>query len=123
MKNHSLIACALITQALIALALSGCQPSGNDGVLTMTVSRGEFQVNIPASGELEAAQSTPVVVPTGLRGPQSLAWIQNNFTQSRPGMWWPGSMIPVSRFACRWKPSTLSAWRRMHRSRQRKISP
>ncbi|GGZ20282.1 MULTISPECIES: efflux RND transporter periplasmic adaptor subunit [Shewanella] len=85
MKNHSLIALALITQALIALALSGCQPSGNDGVLTMTVSRGEFQVNIPASGELEAAQSTPVVVPTGLRGPQSLAWIQNNFTQVKAG--------------------------------------
>ncbi|MGI2855118.1 efflux RND transporter periplasmic adaptor subunit [Shewanella algae] len=85
MKNHSLITFALIMQALIALALSGCQPSSNDGVLTMTVSRGEFQVNIPASGELEAAQSTPVVVPTGLRGPQSLAWIQNNFTQVKAG--------------------------------------
>lgn len=37
------------------------------------------------SGELEASQSTAVTVPSGLRGPQSLAWILDNFSWVKAG--------------------------------------
>lgn len=71
---------------IICLALlSACSQQSNDGVLTMDVTRASFAVDIPAVGELEASQSTAVTVPTGLRGPQSLAWILENFSQVKAG--------------------------------------
>ncbi len=69
----------------IILLLTGCSQQSSDGVLTMNVSRGSFAVDIPAVGELEASQSTAVIVPTGLRGPQSLAWILDNFSPVKAG--------------------------------------
>ena len=70
---------------LLLLTLTACSQQSQDGVLTMNVTRGDFNVDIPALGELEASQSTSVIVPTGLRGPQSLAWILDNFSQVRAG--------------------------------------
>ena len=69
----------------ILIWVSACSQQASDGVLTMDVSRADFNVNIPAIGELEASQSTSVIVPTGLRGPQSLAWILDNFSQVKAG--------------------------------------
>ena len=65
--------------------IAGCSQQTSDGVLTMDVSRADFKVDIPATGELEASQSTSVNVPTGLRGPQSLAWILDNFSRVKAG--------------------------------------
>ncbi|WP_416221752.1 efflux RND transporter periplasmic adaptor subunit [Shewanella sp. YLB-07] len=65
--------------------IAGCSQQASDGVLTMDVSRADFKVDIPATGELEASQSTSVIVPTGLRGPQSLAWILDNFSRVKAG--------------------------------------
>ena len=65
--------------------IAGCSQQASDGVLTMDVSRADFKVDIPATGELEASQSTSVNVPTGLRGPQSLAWILDNFSRVKAG--------------------------------------
>lgn len=67
------------------LMLAACSQQQGDGVLTMEVTRGDFNVEIPATGELEASQSTAVTVPNGLRGPQSLAWIIDNFTPVKSG--------------------------------------
>lgn len=67
------------------LCLSACSQQAADGVLTMDVQRSDFNVEIPAVGELEASQSTAVTVPSGLRGPQSLAWILDNFTPVKAG--------------------------------------
>ena len=76
----------LLTTLLIAcLTLSACSQQNVDGVLTMEVERADFTVDISAVGELEASQSTAVTVPTGLRGPQSLAWILDDFTQVKAG--------------------------------------
>ncbi|MCE9678918.1 HlyD family efflux transporter periplasmic adaptor subunit [Shewanella sp. AS1] len=71
----------MMTSAL----LSACSQQQTDGVLTMVVRQGDFSVEIPAVGELEASHSTAVTVPNGLRGPQSLAWILDNFTQVKAG--------------------------------------
>ncbi|WP_064791639.1 efflux RND transporter periplasmic adaptor subunit [Shewanella woodyi] len=74
------------SSVLIAmLALSGCSQQASDGVLTMDVQRADFTFDIPAAGELEASNATAVTVPSGLRGPQSLAWILANFTQVKAG--------------------------------------
>ena len=67
------------------LSLSACDQQVEDGVLTMDIKRTHFTVDIPATGELEASQSTAVTVPSGLRGPQSLVWLLDNFTQVKAG--------------------------------------
>ncbi|WP_041411422.1 efflux RND transporter periplasmic adaptor subunit [Shewanella pealeana] len=71
--------------AAAALGLTACGDSGSAGVLTVEVNRSDFKVDIPASGELEASNSTTINVPTGLRGPQSLAWIIDNFSDVKAG--------------------------------------
>ncbi|MCZ4337011.1 efflux RND transporter periplasmic adaptor subunit [Shewanella colwelliana] len=70
---------------IMLMTLFGCSPQTSDGVLTMVVEQRDFNVQIPASGELEASQSTAVTVPSGLRGPQSLAWILDNFSWVKAG--------------------------------------
>ncbi|MGE6649172.1 efflux RND transporter periplasmic adaptor subunit [Shewanella colwelliana] len=70
---------------IMVMTLFGCSPQPNDGVLTMVVEQRDFNVQIPATGELEASQSTAVTVPSGLRGPQSLAWILDNFSWVKAG--------------------------------------
>ncbi len=70
---------------LATLALSACSDPATNGVITFEVERADFKVDIPASGELEASNSTTVNVPTGLRGPQSLAWIIDNFSNVKAG--------------------------------------
>ncbi|MGS0696164.1 efflux RND transporter periplasmic adaptor subunit [Shewanella sp. 0m-4] len=65
--------------------MTACSDPANNGVLTVEVHRSDFKVDIPASGELEASNSTTVNVPTGLRGPQSLAWIMDNFSTVKTG--------------------------------------
>ncbi|MBT1442923.1 HlyD family efflux transporter periplasmic adaptor subunit [Shewanella sp. JM162201] len=79
------LAGALLPTLLSTLLLTGCSDSPQSGVLTMTVSRSDFVAQIPARGELEATSATPVSVPGGLRGPQSLAWILDNFSEVKAG--------------------------------------
>lgn len=81
-RFNSIVNKLVITTSLL---LAACSQQQDDGVLTMEVSRRDFNVEIPATGELEASQSTAVTVPNGLRGPQSLAWIINNFTPVKRG--------------------------------------
>lgn len=76
--RNSLLVCSLVW-------IAGCSQQASDGVLTMDVSRADFKVDIPATGELEASESTSVNVPVGLRGPQSLAWILENFSRVKAG--------------------------------------
>ncbi|WP_144208833.1 efflux RND transporter periplasmic adaptor subunit [Shewanella donghaensis] len=78
MKNYLILISILIL-------LIGCNNAAQDGVLTMNVERSDFKVEIPATGELEASHSTLVNVPSGLRGPQSLAWIMDNFSEVKAG--------------------------------------
>ncbi|QQX82512.1 HlyD family efflux transporter periplasmic adaptor subunit [Shewanella sp. KX20019] len=70
---------------LFLLAAVGCSQQSSDGVLTLEIATADFKVDIPAVGELEASNSTTVSVPSGLRGPQSLAWIMDNFSNVKAG--------------------------------------
>ncbi|MCL1137058.1 HlyD family efflux transporter periplasmic adaptor subunit [Shewanella pneumatophori] len=65
--------------------MTACSDPASEGVLTIDVNRSDFKVDIPAAGELEASNSTTVNVPMGLRGPQSLAWIMDNFSTVKAG--------------------------------------
>ncbi|WP_373316130.1 efflux RND transporter periplasmic adaptor subunit [Shewanella colwelliana] len=76
---------AVAALLIMVMTLFGCSPQPTDGVLTMVVEQRDFNVQIPATGELEASQSTAVTVPSGLRGPQSLAWILDNFSWVKAG--------------------------------------
>ena len=83
-QNHSKsIASSLMLSAV--LLMTACNDPASNGVLTFEVNRSDFKVDIPATGELEASNSTTVNVPTGLRGPQSLAWIMDNFSSVKAG--------------------------------------
>ncbi|MBR9727161.1 efflux RND transporter periplasmic adaptor subunit [Shewanella intestini] len=85
MKNFITNVITLNILACGMLTLSGCNPSAQTDVLTMTVNRGDFVVDIPATGELEASKSVLINVPSGLRGPQSLSWIIDNFSYVKAG--------------------------------------
>ncbi|MCK8046698.1 HlyD family efflux transporter periplasmic adaptor subunit [Shewanella sp. 1CM18E] len=86
--SFRLLAKPFIRTGLLAstlLLMTACSDSASEGVLTIDVNRSDFKVDIPAAGELEASNSTTVNVPMGLRGPQSLAWIMDNFSTVKAG--------------------------------------
>lgn len=66
------------------LLLAGCD-YGDEQVLTLRVQPQDFQVQISADGILEASVATQVTIPGGLRGPQSLVWLVDNFTWVKAG--------------------------------------
>ncbi|ACJ29619.1 Membrane-fusion protein, putative [Shewanella piezotolerans WP3] len=74
-----------VVSSFLLVIMMGCNQQKSDGVLTLEIVAADFKVDIPASGELEAANSTTVTVPSGLRGPQSLAWIMDNFSNVKAG--------------------------------------
>lgn len=84
LKNKRAVLGATLS-SLLLIATMGCSQQKSDGVLTLEIAASDFKVDIPASGELEAANSTTVTVPSGLRGPQSLAWIMDNFSNVKAG--------------------------------------
>ncbi|MCP4149900.1 MAG: HlyD family efflux transporter periplasmic adaptor subunit [bacterium] len=68
---------------LILLSLTGCGSSANKDDAIMKVKKETFQIVIPAFGELQAVQSTPITVPPQLQGRQTLAWMayENSFVK------------------------------------------
>ena len=55
--------------------LAACVGGDRVDVPIHTVSRGDFVHRVTADGHLEAAQATPISVPTAVRRPYRLAWI------------------------------------------------
>ena len=73
----------LFTFLFFMLAVdSGCGGSREE-VTTMTVTKGSFEIVIPAFGELQAVKSTPIMVSPQVRGRQTIAWMapENSFVQ------------------------------------------
>jgi HlyD family secretion protein len=72
---------------ILALGLvSGCGRPGRVSVARMTVHRGAFEIIIPAFGELQAAKSTPIIVPSESRfGRQTIAWLAPEYAMVRKG--------------------------------------
>lgn len=75
---------AILVMGLSVVIASGCERAATD-VLTMEVVAANFKADIPAAGALEASTSTRINVPPGLQGPQSLAWIMDNFSEVKAG--------------------------------------
>ncbi|MGI2261254.1 efflux RND transporter periplasmic adaptor subunit [Shewanella sp. GXUN23E] len=85
MKARIITLSTLAAMLAVILGLGACSDEHRNDVLTMEVDSIAFEVTIPALGELEASQSTPVSVPTRSRGPQSLAWLTDNFSEVKAG--------------------------------------
>lgn len=82
MKARPLIG-ALIVFAAFAAACGGTK---NAGMAVLKVHKGNFQIVIPAFGELQAAKSTPIVVPPESRfGIQTIAWMAPEYSSVKEG--------------------------------------
>jgi HlyD family secretion protein len=82
MKARPLIG-ALILFAAFAAACGGTK---NTGMAVLKVHKGTFQIVIPAFGELQAAKSTPIVVPPESRfGIQTIAWMAPEYSSVKEG--------------------------------------
>ncbi|MBE8167119.1 MAG: HlyD family efflux transporter periplasmic adaptor subunit [Shewanella sp.] len=79
MKHFPIYTC------ILPLFLASCSGNTSQKVLTVTVTESDFNIIIPAVGELEAQRSTLVSVPNSLRGPQSIAWLKDNFSMVKKG--------------------------------------
>jgi len=74
--------------ALIALAAfaAACGGAKSAAVATLKVRKGTFQIVLPAFGELQAAKSTPIVVPPENRyGIQTIAWMAPEYSSVKAG--------------------------------------
>jgi len=58
-----------------SLALAGCGKSPLDGVETVVVGNGLFEISLYAEGELRAAESTPITPPPGSNKPRTIEWM------------------------------------------------
>ncbi|BDY04656.1 HlyD family efflux transporter periplasmic adaptor subunit [Ferrimonas sp. YFM] len=70
---------------VLLLFLVGCGQAPQQQVLTLDVDPQAFTHVIDAHGQLEPAKAKTVSVPGGLRGPQSLSWVAENFTPVTKG--------------------------------------
>jgi HlyD family secretion protein len=77
MKARTTVAVLVVTVAVAA----GCGGPKKAAMAVLKVRKAEFQVVIPAFGELQAAKSTPIVVPPESRwGLQTIAWMAPEYS-------------------------------------------
>ena len=77
MKARTTVAVLVVTVAVAA----GCGGTKNAAMAVLKVRKAEFQIVIPAFGELQAAKSTPIVVPPESRwGLQTIAWMAPEYS-------------------------------------------
>ena len=82
MKARSLLGALVFITAFAA----ACNGTKNPAVAGLTVHRGPFQVLLPAFGELQAAKSTPIIVPPDNRfGSQTIAWMAPEYSSVKKG--------------------------------------
>ena len=71
---------------LVAVLAASCGRPGGANVANLNVHKGTFEILIPAFGELQAAKSTPIVVPPESRfGLQTIAWIAPEYSTVKSG--------------------------------------
>ena len=74
--------------ALIAFAVfaAACGGTKNPAMAVLKVRKGTFQIVLPAFGEMQAAKSTPIVVPPESRfGIQTIAWMAPEYSSVKTG--------------------------------------
>ncbi len=71
---------------LAAILAASCGRPGSGDVANLSVRKGTFEILIPAFGELQAAKSTPIVVPPESRfGLQTIAWTAPDYSSVKSG--------------------------------------
>ncbi len=65
--------------------LSACGSSANEQVEVLRIETGRFDISLLASGELRAAESTPVMPPPGSRIPRVISWLIPNNSAVKKG--------------------------------------
>jgi len=60
--------------------LVACGGNSADDVETLRVTQGEFSISLVSSGELSAAESTPIKPPSGSRAPRTIRWLAPNYS-------------------------------------------
>ncbi|MEJ2534348.1 MAG: efflux RND transporter periplasmic adaptor subunit [Gammaproteobacteria bacterium] len=70
---------------MAALFLAGCGADPADEVETFEVKPAEFTISLVTKGELQAAESTPIMPPPGNRAPRTIQWLAPNFSWVRKG--------------------------------------
>lgn len=76
----------VLSLILLPLAFAGCKKSSLQGITTIKIRPENFEVSIPAFGELQAVKSTPILVPSQIRGSQTIAWIKSENTIVKKGV-------------------------------------
>jgi HlyD family secretion protein len=72
--------------AVCALLATACGGTKNPAMAVLKVRKGTFQIVLPAFGELQAAKSTPIVVPPESRfGIQTIAWMAPEYSSVKAG--------------------------------------
>jgi HlyD family secretion protein len=81
--RSKLLSSALFLTAVLA---ASCGRPGAAEVANVNVRKGTFEILIPAFGELQAAKSTPIVVPPESRfGLQTIAWTAPDYSTVKSG--------------------------------------
>ena len=71
---------------VIAAFAAACGGTKNTPMAVLQVHKGTFQIVLPAFGELQAAKSTPIVVPPESRfGIQTIAWMAPEYSSVKTG--------------------------------------
>lgn len=70
---------------LAASQLSGCSDSDTPDLMTVGVATHSLKISIPAQGEVVAAHSTVISVPSSAQGPQTIAWLLPENTTVKEG--------------------------------------
>jgi RND family efflux transporter MFP subunit len=71
---------------MVAAFMLSCRRPADDVMATLKIRKGDFRIVIPAFGELQAAKSTPIVVPPESRfGRQTIGWMAPEFSAVKQG--------------------------------------
>jgi RND family efflux transporter MFP subunit len=71
---------------MVAAFMLSCHRPADDVMATLKIRKGDFRIVIPAFGELQAAKSTPIVVPPESRfGRQTIGWMAPEFSAVKQG--------------------------------------
>ncbi len=76
---------------ILIMTVMACGKSPVDGVETVQVGSGLFEITLHAKGELKAAESTPINPPPGSRNPRTINWMV-------PDSSWVTQGEPVAKF-------------------------
>jgi RND family efflux transporter MFP subunit len=70
---------------IVLVIIYGCGGAGESSLAFMTLQKETFEIVIPGFGELQAVKSTPIAVPTRVRGSQTIAWLAPENTSVKKG--------------------------------------